>query len=279
MLVHEVLADYFIKFKLSASFSMNQKRSFLMVALLAVLFQISGVVAEEGVLEKNFSLLEQWVETEKTLTKEKFDWEVQKQGLIDLISVYEQELEMLDEQIAEAEEFTSASDEKKSGLLEEQDVFRAIEADLKAIVEEQENRLKGIIARLPAPLQQEIAPLSQRIPEDSEATSLSISQRLQSIVGILTQLDKFNTAVEVVPEQREFESGSLVQVKTIYFGLGAAYYADNNGSHAGYGRPSETEGWVWTEDPEIAPEVLKLIAMYEGATTEIEFLPVPVKLN
>jgi len=183
----------------------------------------------------------------------------------------------IDEKIEEAEEFTSAADTKKSGLLEEQDSLKEIEAKLESVVTAQEALLKKTIARMPTPLREEIAPLTRRIPQDPENTTLSVSQRLQSIVGILTQVDKFNTTVEVAPEQREFE-GNLVQVTAIYFGLGAAYYADKSGDHAGYGRASES-GWEWIPDVSIAQKVLSLIEMYEGNTTEIEFVPMPVNLN
>jgi hypothetical protein len=258
---------------------MNQLKYFFVTAVFACFASTTVLVSAETELEKNFSLLDKWVEVEKTLTKEKYDWDVQKQGLQDVISVYEKELEMLDVKIADAQEFTSAADSKKSGLLEEQEKFREMEASLKLIVAKQEGYLKRLIKVLPTPLKMEISPLVQRIPADQENTTLSLSQRLQSIVGILTQIDKFNTTVEVVPEQREFDSGSLIQVKTIYFGLGAAYYSDSSGVHSGYGRPSASEGWDWVEDSIISEKVLKLIAMYEGGTTEIEFLPLPVKIN
>ena len=256
---------------------MNQLKGFFKKAVLLSTVTLFTNGLQAAGLEENFEMLDQWVEVEKTVSKEKFDWEVEKQGLLDVIKVYQQELEMLDEKIEEAEEFTSAADSKKSGLLEEQDTLRKIEAKLEAVVTQQEDMLKKIIERMPTPLREEIAPLTRRIPQDPTSTSLSVSQRLQSIVGILTQVDKFNTTVEVAPEQREFE-GNLVQVTAIYFGLGAAYYADKSGMHAGYGESSDA-GWKWVSDPSIAAKVLSLIEMYEGNTTEIKFVPMPVNLN
>jgi len=258
--------------------SMNQLKAFITKAIL--LSVVPGVTwaANSSGLEENFKLLDQWVEVEKTTSQEKTDWEVEKQGLLDVIKVYEQEREMLDEKIKEAEEFTSAADSKKSGLLEEQENLRAIESKLELVVSDQEDYLKKLIKRMPTPLREEIAPLAQRIPQDPTKTSLSVSQRLQSIVGILTQVDKFNTSVEIAPEQREFEGGKMVQVTAIYFGLGAAYYADKSGEHAGYGQTNEN-GWEWVSDVSIAQNVLRLIEMYEGNTTEIEFVPMPVNIN
>lgn len=256
---------------------MNQlKALFRKTVLLSTVPFFMGSVFGSG-LEENFEMLEQWVGVEKTISKEKNDWEVEKRGLQDVIKVYEQELKMLVEKIDEAEEFTSAADSKRSEMLESQDELRQIESKLEAVVARQEAHLLNIIKRIPAPLRDEIAPLTRRIPADPSATTLSVSQRLQSIVGVLTQIDKFNTAVEVAPEQRDFE-GNLVQVTTIYFGLGAAYYADRSGEHAGYGRSTEN-GWEWVSDASIAPNVLRLIDMYEGNTTQIEFVPMPVNIN
>jgi hypothetical protein len=256
--------------------SMNEWKRYLNVVLGLGVGLLSATATQ---LETSFNLLDKWVETERTLSKERNDWEVQKQGLSDVIAVYRKELEMLQEKISEAETFTSAADSKRAGLLDEQEALRSVEAQLESIVMAQEQKLRQVIRRLPQPLQREILPLSQRIPLDPSKSTQSVSQRLQNIVGILTQVDKYNTVVEVVPEQRQFADGSLVQVKTIYFGLSAAYFSDMAGNHAGWGRPSKTEGWDWTEDASIAPQVLQLIGAYEGSTTEIEFVPVPVKIN
>ena len=257
---------------------MNQLKAFFVRGALLGILPSMCLFSQDTSLEKNFELLDQWVSTEKTLSLEKNDWELQKQGLLDVISVYEKELEMLDEKIADAQEFTSAVDTKKSSLLEEQEGLKTVEAELDTLITAQEQHLQKIIKRIPTCISQEIAPLSQRIPTDPKNTTLSLSQRLQSIVGILTQIDKFNTTVEVVPEQREFTDGLLIQVKTIYFGLGAAYFVDQSGEHAGYGKPTDA-GWDWVEDPSLAVDVARMIQMYDGSTTGIEFVPVPIQIN
>jgi hypothetical protein len=262
----------------SVTISMNQMNGIYRWVATSLAIAAFAVQASAQKLDGNFEMLDQWVEVEKSISKEKYDWEVQKQGLKDLLGVYQQELEALDETIKEAEDFTSAADSKKSGLLEEQTSLKAIESKLVELVVQQELTLKALIKRLPEPLVQEIAPLAQRIPQDSLNTSLSLSQRLQSLVGILTQVDKFNTTVEVVPDQREFGDGQMVQVKVIYFGLGASYYVDASAEHAGYGKPT-SEGWEWVTDDAIAANVSDMIAMYEGNTTEVKFVPVPVNLN
>jgi len=229
-------------------------------------------------LDDSLNSLEKWVETESVISKEKADWEIQKQSMLDLLAVHRKELNELAAQIKAAEDMTSTADAQREALLGEQDSIRKIEARIKDQITAQEASLKKVIKKLPRPLQQEILPLSSRLPEDPDKTSLSLSQRMQNVVGILTQIDKFNTTVEVVPESRSFEDGKLVEVKTIYFGMAVAYYADTVGAHAGYGVPTDN-GWEWQPDDSIAEKVQSIIEMAEGQTTDIKFVELPVTIK
>ena len=74
-----------------------------------------------------------------------------------------------------------------------------------------ESQLKAIIPSLPAPLIEKIKPLIRRLPDDPQDTELSLGQRVQNIVGILSQTDKFNTTITISSEAREFEEGKAVQ--------------------------------------------------------------------
>ena len=233
----------------------------------------------QEVLEETLSKLERWVDVEKTISQERADWDVEQQSLLDLIAIRERELTELDAQIEEAAEVTSEADAKRAALLDERDRLRAIENDVESMIIAQEEKLKAIIERLPQPLQREIEPLSSRVPKDSRDTRLGLSDRLANIAGILTQLDKFNAAVDVVSGQREFGAGNLIEVKTIYFGLGAAFFADPNALHGGYGVPGEDGGWTWTEDNSLAADILMMIEMYEGNTNLVRYVPMPVKIQ
>jgi len=236
-------------------------------------------VSAQSPLDDTLSALEEWVQVEKTLSEERTDWALEKQSMEDIVAVYEQELAALEEQVEAAAETTSAADARRAELVEEQDELRRIEKSLENDIIRQEKQLRGLLERLPQPLREEIEPLVQRMPEDPRDTNLSLSQRLQNIVGILTQVDKFNNSVELIPEQRDFGDGAVIEVKTIYFGIGIAYYADKAGLHAGVGVPAADGGWDWKENNTIAADVLDLINMYEGSTTKIRFVPVPATIE
>jgi hypothetical protein len=242
------------------------------------LFGIPSAAASNSPLDETIEILGKWGEVEKTLSEERSNWSLEEQSLKDTIAIYEQELAVLEEQITATEQTTSTADQQRADLLAEQDLLRTVESKLERTIIQQEDAMRRLIKVLPEPLSQEIRPLVQRMPEDSAKSSQAVSQRLQNIVGILTQVDKFNNSVEVVPEQRDFGDGRIVEVKTLYFGLAVALYADNIGAHAGVGSPQSEEGWAWEAKDSIAPEILDLIRMYEGRTPDIRFVPVPITI-
>ena len=103
-------------------------------------------------------------------------------------------------------------------------------------------KLKKILPILPEPLIEKINPLIRRMPNDSDNTDLSLGQRVQNIVGILSQTDKFNTTITAKREIKAFEEGKAVQVTTLYWGLAMAYYVDDSGKYAGLEFPLKRDG-------------------------------------
>lgn len=223
------------------------------------------------------STLEQWVLTEKTISAEAADWDIEKQSIEDLIALYRNEIASLDQQIQSAAEVTSAADRRREELNLEREQLRGFAESAERIITRDEDGLRRLVSRLPQPLQQEIAPLSQRLPAPGAASRLSLSQRMQTLIGILAQIDKFNTALTPVSELREFEGGLTVEVRTLYFGLGIAYYVDGTGRHAGYGLPGDGR-WEWTEIPEIAPQVQAALDIYEKRK-QADYVPLPVRIQ
>ena len=73
-------------------------------------------------------------------------------------------------------------------------------------------RVKAILATLPEPLVEKIKPLIRRLPNDPNNTKLSLGERVQNVVGILSQADKFNSTITLSNESREIAEGKVVQV-------------------------------------------------------------------
>ncbi len=241
---------------------MNIGRFFLWAAFTAAVTAFTAVAAEARAidLEEATSTLKQWVETERIISRERTDWEVERSTLRDIISVYEDELKQLTEMIAQAEEDTTAVDARRAELSERLDDLREIQAVMREQIAAEEARVRELVRFFPEPLRKELQPLINRIPRPGREVDMGLAQRMQNIVGILTQADNFNRAVTIETELRETDAGSIA-VTTMYFGLGIAYFIDGSGEHAGIGVPA-ADNWQWTTGPEYAPVVQQLLDVY-----------------
>ena len=212
------------------------------------------------------------------ISEEKYGWVQEKESIQELISITETEIETLDEKITSLEESSSQSDKLKSDLSTQIDEIKANAVVFKNATPDFEIKIKAILPRLPKILMQEIAPLVQRLPSDPAKSKLPASQRLQTIVGIMTQIEKFNSAPTLNSEIQELPGGASAEVKTLYLGLGIAFFTDANQEYSGYGVPS-SEGWQWTKvDGDAATRISRAIAIYEN-TREPAFVSLPVQIK
>jgi hypothetical protein len=119
--------------------------------------------------------------------------------------------------------------------------------------------------------------LLKRIPSDSAAAKAGPVERMQNVVGILSEVDKFNGAISVVSEIRRNPAGAEVQVETLYIGLGHAFFVDKTGDYAGVGVPA-ADGWQWTPRSELAGRIQKTIAIYNNSLPAA-FVSLPVAIQ
>jgi hypothetical protein len=213
-------------------------------------------------LDDTLTVVKEWVETERMLATGRSEWESDKAGITNLITVYKEELKSLNE---------------RAELLAKSESIKALEKGIESSLAKAEAKLKALEPLLPDPLSKELAPLFRTIPEKASETKLSVGQRIQPIVAILTQIQKFNQVVSVIEDYREFETGRTVQTETIYFGLGAAYYVDQANEHAGFGYLGE-DGWVWKDDVSIAQQVRTFMDVYKGST-QAKYVSLPVDVR
>lgn len=216
-----------------------------------------------------------WVETQKAISETQAEWKAEKAIVQDLISLLENEKATITEKIDSLEDGADATDKKRSELNAKRDKLVASTDTLEAYIPKLEDQARTFLAMLPKPLLEEIDQLIRRLPEDSAKSTLPVSQRLLTVIGILNKIDKFNTSISLVSEIKTIDSSS-VEVTTLYIGLAGAYFSDESGSYAGIGVPS-ADGWVWTEEPDISTDVVALIKSYQGKT-EAKFVELPVNV-
>ncbi|WOO42735.1 DUF3450 family protein [Rubellicoccus peritrichatus] len=234
--------------------------------------------AEDKQVDKARSALQEWVETRQIISKEKADWAILKETLVDTQALLETQKKQLDEKITELNEAKTGADDEREELMAENAELKEATKALEEQVAKVESQVLAVAKRFPQNLQDTIDPLIRRIPEPGTKSKAALGERVQNIVGILLQTDKFNNQITVVDRTQVLPDGREVQVSTMFFGLGQAYFVDTTGSYAGVGVPT-ADGWVYEQDNSIAPMVQNLIDIHSGEATEVTFIPVPAKIQ
>ena len=252
----------------------------LAVALAATVGGAVHSAAQTNPVDANLEVLSNWVEARKELATAETNWQGEKVRLLDMIELRKTQLTQLNEGIENMREATDAAERERTELGAGLEGIRQVEEQVDAAVTAAEARMRTLVHQLPHPLQQELQPLIVRLPNPAERGgnrhALSSSQRMQTIVGLLTQIEKFNDTVEVSQEARDID-GRRMQVETLYFGLAQAYWVDGNGSAGGTGHPGP-DGWVWQRDDALAPQISTLIAMYRNTASSFNYVSLPVQV-
>lgn len=255
---------------------MLKRVSVTLIVLLSLAMGSNGVVGQQA-LDETLTTLEKWVETERLIAQEANEWAVEKRSIEDLIKLYTQELDELETEIKESESDVSAADAEREKLTARNERLREVEDAFKSELIAAEQALRGLHPMLPLPLREEIQPIYSQVPTDPASSDMALGTRIQFLVGILTQIQKFNGAVTLTEGFREFEAGNSVQIDSIYFGLGSAYYVDKANEHAGRGVLTES-GWEWVDDPSLVPTVRTFVDIYQGKR-QAEYVSLPVEIQ
>lgn len=237
-----------------------------------------GATTLHANLEEARSLLTEWSRVQTLISKESTLWEEEKTTLEDTIETAEAELSLLDEKIAELESSSTEAEKQKAEIATKIETAKSTSGALTEKLATAETEVWGLIGYLPDSLKDGIAPFIQRLPKTGDESSLPLAQRIQTVVGILAQVEKFQSNLTLVSEIKEVGGTQAAEVKTLYYGLAMAYYADATGSRAGYGYPT-AEGWQWTPaEGDLATRITRAIAIHEN-TAEPAFVTLPVEIN
>lgn len=217
-----------------------------------------------------------WIATQRLIHQERKDWQQQKEILQSRIDLIRREISELETKLEEARRTAGEADGRKAEAQAAKRLLADESAFLARVLEEAETAVRGIQRLLPPPVQEKIQPLFQRVPDDPKSTRISVAERLQNVLGIMNEVNKANGEISLASEVRTLSDGRPAEVKTVYLGLGQAYYLSTKGE-AGVGRPSP-EGWVWTQVDALAPTILQVVEILEGKA-QPKFVSLPVKIS
>lgn len=247
-----------------------RRNVWLLAALLAV------TARAETSLNEARTTLEKWVETRQMTSKARSDWQADKETLEQTVALFGRELKAVEEQMGKVATNNVQVDKERA----EAEALKKSASESLARTREfaagMEAKIVKLTPQLPAPLQDIIKPLLNKLPTEAN-TKMSAAERLQVVVGILGEMDKFNNAVSLFSEKRKNPQGEEVAVETVYVGLGAAYFVNDAGNFAGVGIPG-ARGWEWTTQPEIAAPVRDVIRIYRNEHPA-RFVALPVTIH
>lgn len=234
--------------------------------------------AAENPVAVTRTTLAKWVETRQMIARLKADWAQDRETLNSTIALFESQLERLK---ASLEKLGTDNGQVIKETAENDALLKEYEGALKGVeklVVGYEKRLKAVVTKFPPPLmeREQVSKILSLVPENSDDTKVQLISRVQNLILILKAVQEFNGDLHLENEIRQ-RGDKEVKVRTLYLGLGQAWFVDEAGTFAGTGGPS-AEGWAWKEDAAIAPQVLQAIAIYEKSQPAVYVaLPAEVK--
>lgn len=242
---------------------------FLFVSICFYLLPLYG----ENKLESLRSDIDKWIGVEKTLSSEKIAWDTKHSHMQDVLNLLKKEKEILQNNISEGEKKLTHSDEVRSKQLQRRQLQNKISKTLSTNLSNFEQSLINIKKRLPQPLRKKLSQAYQRFPKKGKQQQIGNAKRLQNLLGILIEIQKFDRDLTLTHEMHEMSDGKEIESKTLYLGLASAYYL--RAEDAGYGIPGST-GWRWISQPELLPSIKELFAIHERKTQQKGYLNLPV---
>lgn len=222
------------------------------------------------------ALMSRWMETQQLLSKERKDWQQAKEILQSRIELVASEIAALEEKLGQLRATTSEADRGHAEVARDKRSLESAATALARSAGEIEAQLQALFPSLPEPLQSKLRPLVERMPAAAADTKQSLAERFQNVVGILNEINQFNHQITMATEVRTLSDGKPAEVKTIYVGLGQAYFV-SAGGEAGSGRPAEG-GWQWDLDRELAPDVIEAVEILQNKAKP-KLIALPVKIR
>jgi hypothetical protein len=217
----------------------------------------------------------QWVELEKNISRERLAWDEKKRLLEDMTAVAEAEIATIKEQLEDLSVAADESERRRIELVKKSDTHAGLSSSVKIALDSFEIRLKTLFPRLPKPLVDKLKMIMDRLPDDSTKTSLGIAARMQAVIAMITEIQRFDRVVTTGEELMNLSDGETREIYTIHFGLGASYFMTSDSAEGGVGIPAEN-GWQWESRPQLVPSIQRAIALASGNGVEAGFLSLPV---
>lgn len=256
---------------------MNKHVLYGLVALIAAPSLFAQQTQEESEVQKEIAkareVISQYVDTRQAIARVKNEWKSYQELTQRRIDLYEMEIAQLSEQIAAAEAETTQAEREIARIKEEIQILRDANNIVAQALPPLEDKLRELYQYFPRPLKSKVQRLVQQLGKGRQA-----SDRMAIVIGILNEVDKFNTEFNFDTDEKTLPGGETKLVDVIYLGLSVAYYADKDGTIAGVGVPAEGE-WSWTERNDLAGPIRDSVLYYNGDIKPALLVNLPVEIQ
>ena len=253
---------------------MNSRILYGMAALIAgTTLQAQDQAAVQKEIEQARQVIESYVQTRQKIAKDQNEWESYQELTNRRISLYKDEISELEESIKEAEEQTTSAERRIAAIREDVRVLRSATEIVSTSPPALEQKVRELYAYFPNPLKDKVTNIVQQLGNKT----LQTSDRMALVIGVLNEVDKFNTGFTHVTDEMKFGNDTKL-VDVIYLGLGVAYYADKEGKIGGMLVPAEKE-WQMVEKHELAPLVHQSILYYTNEVKPAMMVELPIEIK
>lgn len=220
--------------------------------------------------------LDKWVETQQIIAREKKDWQQGRELLTSRIQLVKDEIAQLRQKLDETHKSEQEFLKSRSESFGERDAVKSISTELGTEAGALEAKVRTLYKAMPVSMREKVQPLYDRMPPDPATAKVTVAERYQNVLGILNEMNRLNGEITVASEIRSLSDGKPSEVKTLYLGLGQAWYLSARGE-AGVGRPGP-DGWTWQPAPEVADDLTHAFEILQNKSSP-KFIPLPVTIQ
>lgn len=253
---------------------MNKK---ILYGLVAMIAGTSAQAQNEAAVQKEIELarevISEYVDTRQRIAVAKNEWNAYKEITERRINLYNQEIDQLEAEIQEAEESTTQAEREIAGIRAEINRYKDATAVVSSALPAFEDKLRELSQYFPKPLKDKLSSLTSQLGKSQQT-----SDRMAILVGIMNEVDKFNSDFNISSTHKTLPSGETKLVDVIYLGMAVAFYADSDGIVGGIGTPAAGE-WNWTERDDLAPAIRDAVLYYNGDIKPAMMVDLPVEIK
>ena len=229
-------------------------------------------------VKETHQVVEEWVKTKQLISEEKNLWKSEKAALLDIEAALSEEIAQLEDKLLQFEQENIGAVEQRTNLNNRKENAKAASLSFYNGMQRVEKEIEQSSNLLPTPLRDRLSSFFEKI-DAGQNKNLPLRKRLDAAVSILQSIHIFHRSVHLERQEFSLDEGRSREFRVIYFGLGVAYFVNDSGTVAGWGKPMK-QGWQWTRQDELAKEIAVGVAMMENrALPSFLELPMPTPAN